>query len=360
MTQRSMRRAIGLMSGTSMDGIDAALIETNGELIRLYGPSLTVPYRDEMKKRIRSVLGGKGDVAAVERDLTLAHAEAVALLVAQTGPVDVIGFHGQTILHDPDNARTWQIGDGDLLARETGIDVVFDFRSADVAAGGQGAPLAPVLHRALARNVEARPLAVLNLGGVGNVTWIGGGDGLLAFDTGPANALVDDWVEKMTGAGFDKDGALARSGSVDEKRIERALDNPWFDRMPPKSLDRYDFNGDFVEGLSAADGAATLTAFSAACVARALEHLPEPPELWLVCGGGRHNRFLMAELRRRLDADVRACESVRWQGDALEAQAFAFMAVRSLEGLPISFPGTTGIAEPLAGGRLALAPKPEA
>jgi anhydro-N-acetylmuramic acid kinase len=350
-----MRRAIGLMSGTSMDGIDAALIETNGEMIRLYGPSLTIPYREEMKKRIRAVLGGKGDVTGVERDLTLAHAEAVALLVAQTGPVDVIGFHGQTILHDPDNARTWQIGDGELLARETGTDVVFDFRSADVAAGGQGAPLAPVLHRALARNVEARPLAVLNLGGVGNVTWIGGGDGLLAFDTGPANALVDDWVEAMTGEGFDKDGALARQGKVHEDRIERALDNPWFDLMPPKSLDRYGFNGDFAAGLSAEDGAATLTAFSAACVARALEHLPEPPELWLACGGGRHNRFLMAELRRRLDADVRPCETVRWQGDALEAQAFAFMAVRTLEGLPISFPGTTGVAAPMTGGRVAAA-----
>lgn len=356
MTQRPMRRAIGLMSGTSMDGIDAALVETNGEMIRMYGPHLTVPYKRSMQDRIRSVLGGKGDVDGVTRDLTLAHAEAVALLVEQTGPVDVIGFHGQTILHEPEKGRTLQIGDGALLARETGTDVVFDFRSADVAAGGEGAPLAPVLHQALARSIGERPLAVLNMGGVGNVTWIGEGTAMLAFDTGPSNALVDDWMLEHTGKAFDEDGAVARKGRVHEDLVSQACDMEWFERQPPKSLDRYDFQGDFVKGLSLEDGAATLTAFSAACVARALEHLPEPPALWLVCGGGRHNPFLMAELRRRLDADVRPCESVRWQGDALEAQAFAFMAVRHLEGLPFSFPGTTGVAEPVCGGRLAKAP----
>lgn len=357
MTQRSMRRAIGLMSGTSMDGIDAALLETNGEMIRLFGPHLMVPYRDELKQRIRSVLGGKGPVEEVERDVTLAHAEAVELLVQQTGPVDVIGFHGQTILHEPDKGRTWQIGDGALLAEKTGTDVVFDFRSNDVAHGGEGAPLAPVLHQALARNLGRRPVAVLNLGGVGNVTWIGEGDAMLAFDTGPANALVDDWVAQKTGDPYDRNGTLAVAGKVNEALIDAQLDNPWFAEMPPKSLDRYDFRGNFVAGLNPADGAATLTSFSAACVARAARHLPEPPEIWLVCGGGRHNRFLMSELRRRLNADVQPCEAVRWQGDVLEAQAFAYMAVRHLEGLPISFPGTTGVSQPLTGGRLAVSRK---
>lgn len=344
-------RAIGLMSGTSLDGVDVAYIETDGEAQVTTGPALTRPYDEGFRARLRAVLGGRGPVAAVEQELTLAHAEAVRALVAEHGiaAVDVVGFHGHTILHRPDQRRTWQIGDGALLARLAGSAVVADFRSADVAAGGEGAPLAPLYHAALAGTLE-KPIAVLNLGGVGNVTWIGE-DEILAFDTGPANALIDDWALRHTGEACDRDGALARSGRVDEAHLGRFLTHPFFSRTPPKSLDRDDFAGFVPQALGPADGAATLTAMTAASVARALEHLPRPPRRWLVTGGGRHNPVLMAELARRLGAPVEAVEQAGWNGDALEAQAFAYLAVRSLEGLPLSLPGTTGVSTPMTGGR---------
>jgi anhydro-N-acetylmuramic acid kinase len=344
-------RAIGLMSGTSLDGVDAAFIETDGEGRVVAGPALTRPYDEGFRGRLRAVLGGQGAVAEVERELTIVHAEAVEALVTEHGiaPVDVVGFHGHTILHRPDQHRTWQIGDGALLASLTGAAVVADFRSADVAAGGEGAPLAPLYHAALASALE-KPLAVLNLGGVGNVTWIGE-DEILAFDTGPANALIDDWAQAHTGEACDRDGALARSGRVDQGHLGRFLAHPFFARRPPKSLDRNDFARFVPHGLGPADGAATLTAMTAASVARALEHLPDPPRRWLVTGGGRHNPVLMAELARRLGAPVEAVEQAGWDGDALEAQAFAYLAVRSLEGLPLSLPRTTGVSTPMTGGR---------
>jgi anhydro-N-acetylmuramic acid kinase len=347
-------RVIGLMSGTSLDGIDAAFIETDGATKVVAGPSLTVPYDAAMRRRLRSVLGGQGPVAEVERALTEAHADAVRTLMTRhdLGPVELLGFHGHTILHRPQARRTWQIGNGALLARLTGIDVVADFRSADVAAGGEGAPLAPLYHAALARPLE-KPLAVLNLGGVGNVTWIGEGeDAILAFDTGPGNALIDDWALTHTGRPVDVDGALARAGKVDATHLARFLAHPYFDRVPPKSLDRDDFAGQMPAGLSAADGAATLTAMTAAAAARAAEHFPAPARCWLVCGGGRRNPALMAELAARLDVPVAPVESAGWDGDALEGQAFAYLAVRSLLDLPLSLPGTTGVAAPCRGGRL--------
>jgi anhydro-N-acetylmuramic acid kinase len=352
--------AIGLMSGTSMDGVDAALIATDGVAAIETGPALTLPYTAALRADLRGVQGGEGPVAAVERALTDAHAEAVQRLLAEAGraaaDIDVIGFHGQTILHRPQQGRTWQIGDGARLAKATGIDVVNDFRSADVAAGGQGAPLAPVYHRALAQALP-RPLAVLNLGGVGNVTWIGedgigADDALLAFDTGPGNALLDDWAMQHTGTPLDRDGALARAGRVDDAVLAALLDAPYFAARPPKSLDRYDFSLAALDGLSAADGAATLVAFTAAAVAAALRHLPAPPQRWIVTGGGRHNPVLMQALATALAQPVQAVEAVGWDGDALEAQAFGYMAVRSLRGLPLTFPGTTGVAAPLPGGVL--------
>ena len=348
---RRLYRAIGLMSGTSLDGVDAAFIETDGEGRVVAGPALTRPYDEGFRGRLRAVLGGQGAVAAVERELTLAHAEAVEALVAEHDitAVDVVGFHGHTILHRPDQHRTWQIGDGALLASLTGAAVVADFRSADVAAGGEGAPLAPLYHAALASPLE-KPLAVLNLGGVGNVTWIGE-DEILAFDTGPANALIDDWALAHTGEACDRDGALARAGRVDQAHLGRFLAHPFFARTPPKSLDRDDFARFVPHGLGPADGAATLTAMTAAAVARAVEHLPHPPRRWLVTGGGRHNPALMAELALRLGAPVEAVEQAGWNGDALEAQAFAYLAVRSLEGKPLSLPGTTGVSTPMTGGR---------
>ncbi|RMD63316.1 MAG: anhydro-N-acetylmuramic acid kinase [Alphaproteobacteria bacterium] len=358
-----LRFALGLMSGTSLDGIDAALIRSDGRRRVVPVAALTVPYDPAFRARLRAILGGRGEVAAVERELTLRHVEAVEALLQAAGrtsrDVTVIGFHGHTILHAPEERCTWQIGDGALLAARIGIDVVADFRGRDVAAGGQGAPLAPLYHAALAADLD-KPLAVLNLGGVGNVTWIGPGDGpggdvgaaLLAFDTGPGNALIDDWTARHVAQPFDRDGALARAGRVDEKALAMLLDHPYFDRSPPKALDRDAFDMAPLHGLSAADGAATLTAFTAAAVAAAGAHFPSPPRRWLVTGGGRRNPALMAALAARLKAPVAPVEAVGWDGDALEAQAFAYLALRSLDGLALTLPGTTGVTRPICGGIL--------
>ena len=365
MTDTGDRWALGLMSGTSLDGIDAALIRGDGRARVDPGPRLTRAYDAAFRTRLRAVLGEPGPaeavVAAVERELTLKHAEAVRDLLAEAGmapaEVCVLGFHGHTILHEPEAGRSRQIGDGALLAAETGIDVVCDFRARDLAEGGQGAPLAPLYHAALAAGL-AKPLAVLNLGGVANLTWIGSDGGqILAFDTGPGNALLDDWAARHTGRPLDADGALARAGRVDQAALAALLDHPYFDRPPPKSLDRDAFDPAPVECLSPADGAATLTAFSAAAVARALDRLPVPPRRWLVTGGGRHNPALMAALAARLEAPVAPVEAVGWDGDALEAQAFAYLALRSLDGLALSLPGTTGVARPMPGGVVQRAPR---
>lgn len=348
--------AVGLMSGTSMDGIDAALIRSDGAGSVTAGAFLSQPYDAEMRRSLRSVLGGKGPVAEVERALTLNHAAAVRRLLAEAGlapaAVKVIGFHGHTILHRPQERRTWQIGDGALLAAETGIDVVADLRSNDMALGGEGAPLVPLYQAALATGL-ARPLAVVNIGGVANVTWIGPEeDQVLAFDTGPGNALINDWVEQHGGEPLDRDGALAAAGKVDEELLAALLDNPYFGRRPPKSLDRDDFSAAPAAGLSLEDGAATLTAFTVAAIAEAAQHFPRPARRWLVTGGGRHNPTLMAALRTRLAAPVEPVEAVGWQGDALEAQAFAYLALRALAGLPLTLPTTTGVSRPASGGRL--------
>lgn len=359
MNTPDLTTAIGLMSGTSMDGIDAAVIRTDGQRVVETGAALTVPYDDAFRARLRSVFGERGDVAAVEAELTELHAAAVRRLLdaagMRPGEVQLVGFHGHTIRHEPQNGITRQIGDGARLAAAVGIDVVDGLRYADVAAGGEGAPLAPVYHAALAGGLE-RPLAVLNLGGVGNVTWIGPGpDDLLAFDTGPANAPLDDWCRRSIGRDFDRDGRLAASGRADEALLARLLEHPYFRRRPPKSLDRDEFAallGQATEGMAPGDGAALLAAFTVAAVGRALDWLPQPPRRWIVCGGGRRNPVLMAGLRARLGVPVDDADSLGWDGDALEAQAFAYLAVRSRLGLPISFPGTTRAPRPMTGGRL--------
>jgi anhydro-N-acetylmuramic acid kinase len=346
--------ALGLMSGTSLDGIDVAALRSDGEAVVETGPALTVPYPDEFRKRLRSVLGGIGPVAEIEAELTRRHAAAVAEFRARHPQTQfaLIGFHGHTILHAPAERRTWQIGDGALLARLIGCDVVGGFRGADVAAGGEGAPLAPLYHAALAAPL-AKPLAVLNLGGVGNVTWIGveAGD-ILAFDTGPGNAMLDDWVRRHTGQPADLGGALACSGHVSAAHVTRFLAAPYFAKKPPKSLDRDDFAAFAPHGLSSADGAATLTEMTAAAVAVARTHFPRPAREFLVTGGGRHNPAMMAALARLLGVPVRPVEAVGWDGDALEAQAFAYLAIRSARGLPLSLPTTTGAPKPMPGGRL--------
>ena len=345
------------MSGTSLDGIDVALVETDGGDRVVPGPASTLPYPSPFRARLRSVLGGIGPVAEVEAELTWLHAEAVEdFLREHSGmAIDVVGFHGHTILHRPSERRTWQIGDGAFLARRLGLDVVADFRAADVAAGGEGAPLAPLFHAALAQPLP-KPLAILNIGGVANVTWIGEAWEILAFDTGPGNALIDDWVCRHTGAAADFDGALARAGRVSPSHVERFCNRPFFARPPPKSLDRNDFCDVAPVELSLEDGAATLTEMTAAAVAAAMRHFPAPARRWLVAGGGRHNAVMMEALRRRLGGAVHPVEAVGWNGDALEAQAFAYLAVRSLEGLPLSLPSTTGVPEPTRGGRLFPSP----
>ncbi len=365
--------AIGLMSGTSMDGIDIAGLETDGEAYLNPGPAGALIYSDEERAYLRQAVEAAADwkagdpvpeaVATAETKLTAAHAEAVATFLKENdlsaSDIDVIGFHGQTVLHAPDDRRTVQIGLGDQLAAALGIDVVNDFRSADVAAGGEGAPFAPLYHQALAFNLEGpRPIAVLNLGGVANVTWLGDGpEDILAFDTGPASGALDDWVQSHGAGRMDADGKLAKAGLVDQAILAKMLDNPFFEVPPPKSLDRLDFPMDPVAGLSLEDGAATLTAFTAACVERATEHLPEKPHIWIVCGGGRYNPSILDELHARLGVPVEPAESVGWRGDDIEAEAFAYLAVRSLRGLPLSVPGTTRVPAPQTGGVLHRAEK---
>ncbi len=369
MNERTSLVAIGLMSGTSLDGIDAAILRTDGERIFDFGPNTTVPYYAAFRARLRGILGAAGDdggqLESVVRDLTVKHASTVRFLLAENdmtaSDIDLIGFHGHTIWHSPGEGITRQVGDGEHLSTLTKISVIDEFRSQDVAAGGQGAPLAPLFHAVMARDLE-KPLAIVNLGGVANITWIGsassdGGDErILAFDTGPGNAPIDDWIFSQTGKSFDEDGALASAGTADEAIIDAILDHPFYRQLPPKSLDRHTFDLAGLDSLSPADGAATLTKLTAASVARARQFLPEVPRRWLVAGGGRHNGSLMEALSTALGAPVETVESVGWNGDVLEAQAFAYLAVRSRYGLPLSLPETTGVAKPTTGGTFHKAP----
>jgi anhydro-N-acetylmuramic acid kinase len=354
-------QALGLMSGTSMDGVDAAVVETDGEEIVAFGPSAFVPFGPAERATLRSGLGLWPDdpgIDEIERLVRVRHAEAVA----RFPDIDVVGFHGQTLAHDPRGRGTHQAGRGDLLAERTGRTVVWDFRSADVASGGEGAPLAPFFHFACARRIGASaPLAFLNLGGVGNVTWVDpvapvpeAPGALLAFDTGPGNALIDDFIQARRDEACDADGALAARGRVDTAVLAALETHPYLARIPPKSLDRQDFHGflEQVSHLSTEDGAATLSAVTAACVAQAARHFPRPAERWLVCGGGRRNRTLMAMLGRMTNAPVEGTETVGLDGDMLEAQAFAYLAVRVLRGLATSAPSTTGSRLPVSGGRI--------
>ena len=352
--------ALGLMSGTSLDGIDAALIRTDGEQVYEFGPWLTLAYEAGLRQDLREIVEGKGGNATeVEVALTEAHAAAASALMAEAGcgneKIHLVGFHGHTVWHDPAHRGTHQLGDGALLARRLAIDVVNDFRAADVAAGGQGAPFAPLYHRALARTMKpalAPPVAVLNLGGVANITWIGNDNRLSAFDTGPGCALIDDWLLARSGAAFDRDGALAAVGRVDEAVLSILLRDPYFSAPPPKSLDRNAFDSARLAALSDRDGAATLVAFTAQAVALGLERCPEKARRLFVTGGGRHNPSMMSALAERTGVPVEPVETLGWRGDALEAEAFAFLAVRSLRGAVLSLPETTGVSQPQCGGVL--------
>ena len=354
-------RAVGTMSGTSLDGVDAAVVVTDGETIAGFEQYDYRPYTEAEQALLRAALGrwpGEPGVREAAELVETAHAE----LLTRFDGVELVGFHGQTLAHDPRGRGTHQAGDGTVLAEVLGLPVIWDFRSADVELGGQGAPLAPFYHFALAKRIGAEaPLVFLNLGGVGNVTWIDpraprpeAAGALLAFDTGPANAPVNDLMRARRGQAFDRGGALAAEGRVDAAAVEAFLRDPYFRRMPPKSLDRDGFPGlgAAVAGLSDADAAATLTACAAAAVAVGAEHFPAPPQGVLVAGGGRHNAALMAALQDRMACPVLPVEEAGLDGDMLEAQAFGFLAVRVLRGLPTSCPTTTGVAAAVGGGRV--------
>lgn len=357
--------ALGLMSGTSMDGVDAAILRTDGIHILEHGPVAGLTYSDDNRDILQEAIDaaahwpGGPEPQPIYRAAALVsdtHARLVNRLLDSAGleahDIDFLGFPGQTILHQPQNGRTIQIGDAQALADLTGIDVIADFRLKDVEEGGEGAPLAPIYHQAMVRSSELKePVAIVNIGGVGNVTYISGEE-ILAFDTGPGNGLIDEWMSDKTGRQFDEGGKIAALGTVDRHTLQIMLDNPWFLRKPPKSLDRYDFSGEFVSRLSIEDGAATLTAFTAAAIANCIDHLPENPATWVICGGGRHNDCLMEWLQTYLQTPTCKAEDVNWRGDDLEAEAFAFLAVRSYLGLPLSLPSTTGVKAPCSGGIL--------
>jgi len=368
-----MRTAIGLMSGTSLDGIDVALLRTDGESVVERGPSLGRSYDAPFRRRLQGALETAkaiknrterpGDLREIERELTLRHAEAVRALLLENdlmaADIDLIGFHGQTVLHRPNDALTVQLGDGGLLADETGIDVVYDMRANDVAQGGQGAPLIPAYHAALAAGLSqanGKAVVFVNIGGISNLTFIGqGGETIVAFDSGPGNTLIDQWVEAHAGIPYDQGGMIASEGLVDAGLAERYLSHAFFTDPVRRSLDRNDFRPPEGRDASLEDGARTLAHVTASAILRSARHLPERPKLYVVCGGGRLNRVIMddlASLAQVEGAKVVAAEAVGLNGDSMEAEAWAYLAVRSLRGLPLTFPGTTGVKVPVTGGLL--------
>ncbi len=358
MNEHKVYRAIGLMSGTSLDGaIDVALIETDGHGFVRPKRYLAHPYDIDIRDKVRACFGKTirdAQVEEAEALVTKAHIDAVKSLGESA---DIIGFHGQTITHDPDNGFTWQIGGAGELAKATGIDVIADMRQADISAGGQGAPLLPLYHSALLSS-HAKPVMVLNLGGVANITYISkAGDfrrarSLIAFDCGTAGALMDDFMVERLGLAFDENGELASRGVADGQIVKSFLSHSYFDKAPPKSLDRDNWSIDLVAGLSDINGMATLLEMSVAGVARAMDYLPEKPLHIYVAGGGRKNDFMMERLAKVLNIPVRSIDILGYDGDAMEAEGFAYLAVRSLLSLPLTLPSTTGAPEPLGGGRV--------
>lgn len=365
--------AIGLMSGTSMDGIDIALIESDGETALSRGPFASLAYDEQTRRLLLRALEEAraitdrserpGALGEAEARITALHARVVVEFARDHGielsRVDIVGFHGQTVLHRPENGLTVQLGDGQMLADGTGLAVISDFRAADMEAGGQGAPLAPAYHRALAGRLPQsfeRPVAFVNVGGISNITGIGSDGGLIAFDTGPGNNLLDQWVEARTGRMFDRDGGIAASGTVLEPLARSILANLYFELPPPKSLDRADFVVPANDAGNVEDVARTLAHVTARSILAAADHLPQRPKTWIVCGGGRHHPVIMADLADLAagqGAMVASAEQAGFDGDAVEAEAFAYLAIRSMKSLPLTYPGTTGCAQPTPGGVLA-------
>ncbi|GAA4111794.1 anhydro-N-acetylmuramic acid kinase [Aminobacter aganoensis] len=364
--------AIGLMSGTSMDGIDLAILRSDGANVLEFGPSMAVAYDAAFRRRIEASLetakaivrreDRPGDLRDLEREITMRHAAAVKdfirSLPSKWQEPDLIGFHGQTVLHRPHLGLTVQLGDGALLAREAGFPVVYDMRANDMIHGGQGAPLVPAYHAALARSLPEpyatmKPAVFVNVGGISNITYVPASGDPVAFDTGPGNTLIDQWVSREGGVPYDAGGTIASEGGVVAEVVARYLDNPFFGKSGPKSLDRNDFTLALAEGLELADGARTLANVSAEAILKSVEHLPEPPRLWIVCGGGRKNPHIVGDLRlgaEKAAAEVIVAEDAGLDGDATEAEAWAYLAVRSALGLPLTFPTTTGCRAPVSGG----------
>jgi anhydro-N-acetylmuramic acid kinase len=361
-------KAIGLMSGTSMDGVDAAVIRSDGIDVLERGPSFTLAYRADFRKRLAAALDDArsiidrdkrpGDLAAVERELTSLHAQAVEQLLdafsINREEVDLIGFHGHTVLHRPERGLTIQIGDGQELSRMIGIPVVYDMRAGDMKAGGEGAPLAPAYHGALARSLDGEwPVAFVNIGGISNITLVEKDGRLAAFDTGPGNALIDQWVEAKAGIPMDQGGAIASEGGVLQRLVQHYLEAPFFQGKKRRSLDRNDFLPLDPGAASLEDGARSLARVTAEAIFLSASHLPNPPKRWIICGGGRLNRTIMADLHDLASADgssVVTAEQAGFDGDSMEAEAWAFLAIRSRLGMPISWPETTGCRKPTCGG----------
>ncbi len=366
----------GFMSGTSLDAVDAAMILTDGADVLEFGPVAERKYTPQERAILQAATdaarawnwqGPRPEAlfAAACDTITKTHADAWAQLTGQAGaPRPVLaGVHGQTVLHrrarPGQPGATLQLIDAPALQAALGVPLAYNFRSADVAAGGQGAPLAPAYHAALMNRLGGEPAVVLNLGGVANITARTADGTLIAFDTGPANGPIDEWVEKHGKGTHDAGGALAAAGQVDEPRLARLLAHDWFAEAPPKSLDRYDFSAAMADGLSLEDGAATLTEFSAAAVAAGIHQLPELPARLIACGGGRHNPSFMAALARQCPCAVLTAEQAGWRGDSIEAEAFALLAIRTARGLPLSWPGTTGVPGAQLGGELIVGGAPE-
>lgn len=354
---------IGLMSGTTFDGIDAAIIKTDGNKLLEIGECLSIQYPEYFREKIRRIIFGEHNLRSIieiEDGITLFHCKAVNNLLKKLQiskeEVDLIAFPGQTIFHDPKTSKTWQLANGSLMTEELGINIITDFRRRDLAKGGEGAPLVPFYHKALAEKLP-KPVVFLNIGGVANVTFINEDDELLAFDTGPGCALIDDWVYMRLQKKYDKNGDLAKDGSYSKHKIEHLMENSFFSKKPPKSIDRNEFADAMrrVSMLTTADGAATLTEFTARSIFEAQKFFPEYPKQWIVCGGGRHNLYLLDILKTRYNLNIELIDNIdlggfKVNGDFVEAQAFAYLAARSYYNMPLSAPTTTGVIQPVSGG----------
>lgn len=371
----AIKTAIGLMSGTSMDGIDAALVRTDGEDIVERGAMGFYPYATDVQETLKHALveaknmthhDERTDVLKeAEKLITQLHVEAVNKFLAENeldvSDIDVLGFHGQTVLHRPHQALTVQLGDGHKLAKATGIDVVYDMRAKDMEHGGQGAPLVPIYHKALATSLpehllEKLPVVFVNIGGISNITYIG--EELIAFDTGPGNALIDQWVQSEAGIAFDQGGMIAAEGKVNDALAAKYMNSPYFEKSLPKSLDRNDFLPPKSGEISLEGGARSLAYVSASAILKSVDHLPDMPKLWIICGGGRHNPHIMSDLVKlaaETNSQVIKAEEAGFDGDAMEAEAWGYLAVRSLQDLPLTFPKTTGCRKAVSGGVFASA-----